>query len=75
MKIENNTDLTLKDIKVGEVFAFHNGFYMKIDSGFNQVDHYDFTVDSLVIDLTNNTLHIFENIFRVKKVNAKLILE
>lgn len=71
MKIENNSDVLMKNIEVGECFIFKDKLHMKIDNGCIEVDT---NYPNLVINLHTNRLNAIADDVIVNKVDAKIVV-
>lgn len=71
MKIENNSDVLMKNIEVGECFIFKDKLHMKIDNGCIEVDT---NYPNLVINLHTNRLNAIVDDVIVNKVDAKIVV-
>lgn len=71
MKIENNSDVLMKNIEVGECFIFKDKLHMKIDNGCIEVDT---NYPNLVINLHTNRLNTIADDVIVNKVDAKIVV-
>lgn len=74
MKIENNNnlDILIENVEVGECFIFRYQLYMKIDNGCIEVNT---NFPNLVIDLHTNKLNSIADGVIVKKADAKIVVE
>lgn len=72
MKIENNSDVLMKNIEVGECFIFKDKLHMKIDNGCIEVDT---NYPNLVINLHTNRLNAIADDVIVCRANAKIVVE
>ena len=73
MKIENNNfNILMKNVEVGECFMFNNKLHMKIVGGCVEVDT---NYPNLVIDLHTNRLNAISDDVIVGRVNAKIVVE
>lgn len=71
MKIENNNfNILMKNIEVGECFIFKDKLYMKIDNGCIEADN-----PNLVIDLHTNRLNAIADDAIVGRANEKIVVE
>lgn len=71
MKIENNNfNILMKNIEVGECFIFKDKLHMKIDNGCIEADN-----PNLVIDLHTNRLNAIADDAIVGRANAKIVVE
>ena len=71
MKIENNSDVLMKNIEVGECFIFKDKLHMKIDNGCIEVDT---NYPNLVINLHTNRLNTIADDVIVNKVDSKIVV-
>lgn len=71
MKIENNSDVLMKNIEVGECFIFKDKLHMKIDNWCIEVDT---NYPNLVINLHTNRLNAIADDVIVNKVDAKIVV-
>lgn len=73
MKIENNNfNILMKNVEVGECFIFNNKLHMKIGRGCIEVDT---NYPNLVIDLHTNELNAIADEVIVGRTNAKIVVE
>lgn len=71
MKIENNNlDILIKNVEVGECFIYKGELHMKIDRGCINTSY-----SNLVIDLHTNRLNAIADDAIVGRVNAKIVVE
>lgn len=71
-----NIEVCIEDIEVGECFIVNGKLYLRVDEGFYRdklktEEHFCM----FVIDLTNNRLNSFRIGTKVNRVKAKLIVE
>ena len=71
MKIENNLDILMKDIELGECFIFKDKLHMKID---NECIEVNTTYPNLAIDLHTNRLNSIADDVVVGRANAKIVV-
>lgn len=72
MKIENNNlNILIKNVEVGECFMYKGELYMKIDRGCIEVNT---SYPNLVIDLHTNRLNAIADDAIVGRVNAKIVV-
>lgn len=71
LKIENNLDILMKNIEVGECFIFKDKLHMKIDNGCIKVDT---NYPNLVIDLHTNRLNSIADDAIVGIADAKIVV-
>lgn len=72
MKIENNNlNILIKNVEVGECFMYKGELYMKIDRGYIEVNT---SYPNLVIDLHTNRLNAIADDAIVGRVNAKIVV-
>lgn len=73
MKIENNNfNMLIENVEVGECFIFKDKLYMKIDNGCIEGNT---NFPNLVINLYTNKLSSIEDGVIVKKADAKIVIE
>lgn len=74
MKIENNNnlDILIENVEVGECFIFKDKLHIKIDNGWIEVNT---NFPNLVIDLHTNKLNSIADGVIVKKADAKIVVE
>lgn len=74
MKIENNNfNILIENVEIGECFLFKNKLHMKIDRG--GCIEVDTNFPNLVIDLHTNRLNSIADGVIVEKANAKIVVE
>lgn len=72
MKIENNNfNILMKNVEVGECFMYNNKLHMKIVGGCVEIDT---NYPNLVIDLHTNRLSTIADDAIVNKIDAKIVV-
>ena len=67
----NNLDILMKNVEVGECFIFKDKLHMKIDNGCIKVDT---NYPNLVIDLHTNRLNSIADDAIVGRADAKIVV-